>query len=139
MADVKQVAGDLYDAVSSHDLDALMALVAEDIVEHEEGAPGMPGGKQGVRAGFAMWFEGFPDLTIDVDDLIAEGDRVVARAHFRGTHRGEFMGVPATGRKIDVEVIDILRVQDGLLVEHWGAMDSMVMLSQLGVAPEPPA
>ena len=70
------------------------------------------------------------DLTI-VDDLIAEGDKVFVRARMTGTHQGEFMGIPATGRTIDVGVADFIRFDNGLFVEHWGVMDTGALMQQL--------
>ena len=69
--------------------------------------------------------------------MIAEGGKVVIRQTWSGTHKGEFMGVPATGKRVSIAVIDIIRVADGRFVEHWGQLDMMGMMQQLGAIPAP--
>ncbi|MEY4544926.1 MAG: hypothetical protein RL685_1121 [Pseudomonadota bacterium] len=76
-----------------------------------------------------------PDVHFAIDDLIAEGDRVVFRVTVTGTHRGEMFGVPATGTAVAYTAIDILRFEDGLIVEHWGFGDSASLLRQIGGLP----
>ena len=76
-----------------------------------------------------------PDLHVSVEDMIAEGDKVVTRSLFRGTHRGDFQRMPASGKQIAVEVIDILRLENGKIVERWGQSDQLGMMQQLGMAP----
>lgn len=72
------------------------------------------------------------------EDVLASGDKVVARVHATGTHQGEFMGMPATGKSIDVQVIDIMRFgDDGLVHEHCGLLDALGMMQQLGAIPAP--
>jgi predicted ester cyclase len=82
--------------------------------------------------------EAFPDLHFTIEDLIAEGDRVVFRSTIRGTHRGAFQGIPPTGRRVTVGLIDIVRVEDGRFVEHWGGPDLFDLLRQLGATVSPP-
>lgn len=112
-------------------------LVAPDFIEHEELPPGIPVGREGAKVLFTQLRSAFPDFKAEIEDLIAEGDRVVVRMKWTGTHEGEFMGIPPTGRSISIEVIDIVRFEDGKFVEHWGIMDNMGMMQQLGVVPEP--
>jgi predicted ester cyclase len=77
---------------------------------------------------------------MDAEDVLVSGDKVVARARATGTHRGEFMGMPATGKRIDVQLIDIIRFgEDGLAIEHWGVFDALTMMQQLGAIPAPAA
>ena len=125
----------LYELINAGDIDAFGELLADDFVEHEE----LPGGnptKQGVADFFRMQIAAFPDLTMTPLDVIDGGDKVVARVRFTGTHRGEFMGIPPTGRSVDVQLIDIIRcADDGLAHEHWGVFDAMAMMQQLGAAP----
>ena len=110
-------------------------VMAADFVEHEELPPGLPGGLEGVKVLTAQLREAFPDFKAVIEDLVAEGDRVVSRMVWTGTQKGEFMGIPPTGKSISVEVIDIVRVGGGKFVEHWGIMDNMTMMQQLGVMP----
>jgi steroid delta-isomerase-like uncharacterized protein len=112
-------------------------FVASDFVEHEELPPGLPGGREGVIQLTTMLRSAFPDLKATVDDVIAEGDKVVIRQTWSGTHKGEFMGIPPTGKKVSFGVIDIIRVAGGKMVEHWGQMDAMGMMQQLGAIPAP--
>jgi steroid delta-isomerase-like uncharacterized protein len=129
----------LYDAISSGAIDGFAEGVAEDFVEHEVG-PGMPPTKAGTKEFFQMLLAGYPDVVFQVEDVVSSGDKVVARGRFAGTHSGTFMGIPATGKSIDVQAIDIVRFEDdGLVHEHWGVTDVMTMMQQLGVVPAPPA
>jgi steroid delta-isomerase-like uncharacterized protein len=130
----------LYDRLNAGDVDGFGELLAADFVEHEE-TPGLAPTKDGVKAFFRMYIAAFPDLHMDAEDVLASGDRAVARVRATGTNRGEFMGMPATGKSIDVQLIDIMRFgDDGLVHEHWGVLDAMAMMQQLGVVPEgPPA
>ena len=122
----------LYDLINAHDIDAFGEFLADDFVEHEE----LPGGdptREGVKDFFRMQIAAFPDLAMTPQDVIDGGDKVVARVRFTGTHEGEFMGMPATGRTVDVQLIDIMRfADDGLVHEHWGVFDAMAMMQQLG-------
>ncbi len=112
-------------------------LLAPDFVEREELPPGMPAGREGVKQLTAMFHRAFPDFKVTLDDMIAEGDKVVVRSTWSGTHKGEFMGIPPTSKKVSFGVIDIIRMAGGKAVEHWGQMDSMGMMQQLGVVPAP--
>ena len=129
-----------YALISAGDIEGFGALLADDFVEHEE-TPGLAPTKDGVLEFFRMYRAAFPDLRMDPEDVLASGGKVVARVRATGTHQGEFMGMPPTGKSIDVQLIDILRFDDdGLAREHWGVVDLMAMMQQLGVVPEgPPA
>jgi steroid delta-isomerase-like uncharacterized protein len=134
MSDLHSLAHDIYGLISKHDLDGFLDLVADDMIEHEElPFPDSPKGKAGVGALFQSMFDAFPDFEMIVEDTIVEGDKVVIRVTARGTHRGEFMGIPPTGNRIEVPLIDISRIRDGKIAEHWGVMDGGVMMQQLGV------
>ena len=112
-------------------------LFAPDFVEHEELPPGIPAGSEGVKQLSTMFRSAFPDFKATIDDIIAEGDKVVVRGTWSGTHKGEFMGIPPTGKSVSFGVIDIVRIAGGKFVEYWGQMDSMGMMQQLGVIPGP--
>jgi steroid delta-isomerase-like uncharacterized protein len=125
-----------YDEVLSNgDLDRISEICAEDVVDHEA-PPGMPQGIEGVKAFVQMIRGGFPDLRATVEDALTEGDRTAARVKFTGTHDGEYMGIPASGRRIEIETIDIIRVADGKCVEHWGITDNMSLMQQIGAIPQ---
>jgi len=112
-------------------------LFAPDFVEHEELPPGIPAGSEGVKQMSTMFRSAFPDFKATIDDMIAEGDRVVLRSTWSGTHKGEFMGIAPTSKRVSFGVIDIVRIAGGKFVEHWGQMDSMGMMQQLGGIPAP--
>jgi predicted ester cyclase len=83
---------------------------------------------------FRGFFAAFPDLRMSAEDVLVDGDKAVARVRATGTHQGDFLGIPPTGRTIDVQLIDIIRFgDDGLAREHWGVFDTMAMMQQLGV------
>ena len=84
-----------------------------------------------------MFRGAFPDSHFTVEDMVAEGDKVVTRKTFHGTHEGEFMGIPPSGRSVSMGLIDIVRISEGRVVEHWSEGDSLGMMQQLGVIPRP--
>ena len=128
----------VYDLINAGDIEGFGDMLADDLVEHEE-TPGLAPTREGVMDFFRMSRAAFPDMRMDVEDVVAAGDKVVARARLTGTHHGEFMGMPATGKHVDVQLIDIMRFgDDGLAHEHWGVMDALAMMQQLGVVPEAP-
>jgi steroid delta-isomerase-like uncharacterized protein len=128
----------LYEAINAGELEGFADVMADDFTDHEE-IPGFAGTKEGVLAFFNALRSAFPDMRMDPEDVIAGGDKVVARVRMTATHQGEFMGMPATGRSIDVQMIDIIRFgDDGRAHEHWGVMDQMAMMQQLGAIPEEP-
>jgi len=129
-----------YELLNAGDVDGFGDLLSDDFVEHEE-TPGLAPTKDGVKAFFRMYLAAFPDLRMDPVDVLPSGDKVVARVKATGTNTGEFMGMPATGKSVDVQLIDIMRFgDDGLVHEHWGVFDAMAMMQQLGVTPAgPPA
>ena len=112
-------------------------IFAPDFIEREQLPPGIPNGREGVKVLTTMLRSAFPDFKATIDDILAEGDKVVIRMTWSGTHKGEFMGVPATGKRVSFGVIDIIRTTNGKLVEHWGQMDSMSLMQQLGAIPAP--
>ena len=99
--------------------------------------PGTPGGLAGAKQTIGMYLTAFPDLHFAVEDMIADGDKLVARLTVRGTQQGAFMGIPPTGKHVTVTAIDISRMAGGKSVEHWIEMDTLGMMQQLGVIPAP--
>ena len=123
---------------NQHNMAAFEQYLAPNVVDHSA-PPGAPTGIAGVKQFFAMFVAAFPDLHETVDDIVAEGDKVVTRNTLRGTHTGAFLGIPPTGKPISVQTIDITRVVGGKLVEHWGQLDMLGLMQQLGAAPTPAA
>ena len=130
----------LYDLINAGDIDGFGRLLADDFVERDE-IPGLPPTKEGVVQYFRLLLAAFPDMKMDVQDSFASGDKAVARLRVSGTHKGEFMGIPATGNLVSMNLIDITRFgDDGLAREHWGVADQLALMQQLGVIPAgPPA
>ena len=121
---------------NEQNLDAIDELVAADQVDHSL-PPGLPPGREGAKAFVGMYLSAFPDTRMTIEDIVAEGDRVVTRWSATGTHTGELMGIPATGKQVTVTGLDINRYSGGKSVEHWGQFDQMGMMQQLGVVPAP--
>jgi predicted ester cyclase len=114
-------------------LELIDDLIAEDLVDHVELA-GLEGtGRARYRASIEVIRAAFPDYQNPLDLVLADGTFAVSYGRSTGTHRGEFMGVSPTGRSIDVPTFGILRFANGQAVERWGAMDSLLMLQQLGL------
>ena len=125
------------EVVNKKNLGVMDELMAQDYIEHDEMPPGMPTGREGMKQMLGMFFSAFPDLHSTTEEVIAEGDMVVGRHTTTGTHSGEFMGIPATGKKISIQEVHIVRIVNGKAVEHWGAVDQMAMMMQLGVIQAP--
>jgi steroid delta-isomerase-like uncharacterized protein len=111
-------------------------IYAPDFVEHYE-QPGVPPTREGFKQ-FAMAYRSaFPDLHYTVEDAIEAGDKIVHRLTASGTMKGDFLGMPATGRRATWSEIHIGRVADGRLIEHWGLVDQLGLFVQLGIVPAP--
>jgi steroid delta-isomerase-like uncharacterized protein len=122
----------IYDLLNASDIDGFGELLAEGFIEHEA-LPGLAPTKDGVMELFRAYLAAFPDLRMDAVEIIASGDKAVARVKASGTQNGEFMGMPPSGKAIEVQLIDIMRFDDaGLVCEHWGVIDMLSMLQQLG-------
>ena len=124
------------EVINAGNLDRADAFIAVNMIEHEE-FPGIGPGLAGFKQVIGMFRAAFPDMTFTAEDTIAEGDHVVARFTMRGTHRGELMGIPATGKSVKINGIDIARISGGKISEHWGQMDTMGLMQQLGAIPTP--
>jgi steroid delta-isomerase-like uncharacterized protein len=123
------------EAQTRHNLAAVEEYLSADFVDHSA-PPGLPPDREGVKMQFGMFLAALPDLQAIIHDQVADDDKVVTRKTLRGTHHGSLFGVPPTGKMISIEVIDILRVRDGRLSEHWNQVDLLGVLRQLGALPE---
>lgn len=121
------------EVVSEGRVDVIPELVAEDFVEHET-MPGAPEGREAVGWFVTAFRSGVPDVSVAVDDLLVDGDTLVARSTWSGTHDGELFGMPATGKRFAMNVIDIVRFEGDRAVEHWGVSDVAGMMQQVGLA-----
>ena len=99
--------------------------------------PGIPADREGGKVFLFGFLNAFPECRFTIDDMIAEGDRVVTKKTFRGTHEGEFAGIPPTGKTVELQFVDIMRVRNGRIVEHWNCIDQLSFMQQLGVIPAP--
>ena len=115
-------------------VDLIDELLDPNMVEHSP-VPGQEPGLDGFKKLVTMFRAAFPDLRSTVEDMIAEGDKVVGRMTTTGTHQGEFMGIPPTNKRFTMTEIHIVRMANGKAVEHWGIADDMGMMQQLGVIP----
>jgi steroid delta-isomerase-like uncharacterized protein len=113
---------------------AIDEFFAPNIVVHTA-PPGTPGGLEGAKQNLTMYLTAFPDLHLTVEDMIAEGDKVVARLTVRGTHQGELRSIPPTGKQVTVTAIDLYRIAGGKFVEYRGNADDLGVLQQLGLIP----
>jgi predicted ester cyclase len=116
------------------DEQALLDRIHPDIVDHSR-PPGVVPGREGVRQQFDGFRAAFSGFEAEILAQVAEGDLVVTRKVFRGRHDGAFQGIEPTGREVEIHVIDIVRVADGQIVEHWNCVDRLGLLAQLGAFP----
>jgi steroid delta-isomerase-like uncharacterized protein len=119
------------DALNAGDAERLLAVVAPDIVIHYAELPEPLHGRETWRHGFELMRRAFPDLEAQIEDLVAAGDRVAVRVTFRGTHAGEFQGIPATGRTIRYVSHEFYRLEDGQVAEEWICSDLASLYRQL--------
>ena len=125
-----------YQLLSEGDVDGFAELLADDFVEHDE-MPDLPPTKDGVLELFRMYLAAFPDLHMEPVEILPSGNKTIARVTTSGTQTGEFMGMPPSGRRVEVQMIDIMEFDhDGLVCGHWGVIDMLSMLQQLGAIPE---
>jgi steroid delta-isomerase-like uncharacterized protein len=119
-------------------LDAADEIYAPGYVGHDPSNPEDVWGPEAAKQAAADYRRAFPDLRVTVEDLIAEGDKVVARLRFRGTHLGELEGIAPTGRRVDCTGIVVSRMEGGKIAEDWANFDDLGLMRQLGAIPLPP-
>ena len=112
-------------------------LMTPDFVEHEELPPGFSPDAEGVKAFFSLLHTAFPDLQADIEETVAQDDKVVFRMTWHGTQTGPFLGMPSSGQRVTFEVFDMARVAGGKIAEHWGLANNLKLLQQLGAVPAP--
>jgi len=133
----KAIVGRFVEEVQNrHDIGALEKLFSPDYVDHS-GISTLPPTLDGTKQFFTLLFTAFPDIRVTINDQVAEGDKVVTRKTFQGTHQDEFMGIPPTEKTISVDVIDIFRITGGKILEHWAVADMLGLMQQLGVISPP--
>ena len=122
--------------INKQNLAAADELVAENFVELDP-LPGQAQGREGLKQILAMFFAAFPDLHWTVEEDAAEGEKLWSRFTWRGTHRGDFLGVPATGNQVEVNGVVIDRIVEGKMVDSRILMNELSLMQQLGVIPPP--
>lgn len=121
----------LFEAVTTKKVDLVDELMIADYRDNDA-YPGQPQGREGYKQIFAYLLSAFPDTQLTIEDIIAEGNKVVIRSTWTGTHQGEFMGIPATGKQVSTTAINIYRIENGKLVEEWsGTRSSPDMMKEL--------
>jgi steroid delta-isomerase-like uncharacterized protein len=123
-----------FEAIDTKKVDIVDEFVAPNFIEHSP-FPGTSPDRDGTKQAFNITLTAFPDTYHTVDDLIAEADTVAARITGYGTHTGEFLGIPPTGKQVAMTGIAIWRIADGKIVEHWAEIDALGLLHQLGAVP----
>jgi predicted ester cyclase len=127
------------EVLSQGRIEVVDEIFAPDFKEHGTPPPGIPAGRDGVKAIASALRKGFPDLAYRVDLQIAEGDYVAGYVTVSGTHKGEVFGMPATGKRAEWTESHIVKIVNGKITDHWGVLDQLGMLRQLGLAPTPEA
>ena len=131
----KQICRDYFKAFLARDAAWMEKHVAKTFVRHDPGLDFEVRGPQGVLQLHDVLMPAFPDMKLDLEDLIAEGEKVLVRLLIRATHTGPLGTMGATGKPIRVAVLDLFQIRDGVLIEHWAQLDNLGMLKQLGALP----
>ena len=117
-------------------MDRAEELVAADYLDHAA-LPGQAPGLAGAKQQWATYLAGIPDLRVTIQELVAEADKVAVRRSYAGTHQGELLGVPPTGKQVRIGGISIFRLAEGKIAEQWEQLDRLALLQQLGALPTP--
>ena len=121
------------DVMENGNLALIDEMATESYVDHEEGLPGQPAGKEGVKFFVTTMRSAFPDIKVkEIAPSMSAGNMEAGHVVLTGTHRGEFAGIPATGRSVEFDCTDIIRVEEGRVAEHWGTTDNMALMQQIG-------
>jgi len=121
---------------NNHSIDAIESIFSSEFIDRMDTYGGLFQGIDGLKKGYAAAFQAFPDLKAIVCQMIAEEDKVVLHKTVMGTHRGEFRGIPATGKKVEYQSIYIFRIENNKISEYWGLQDELKLQQQLGVVAE---
>ena len=129
----KQLCRDYFKAFLAGDTAWMERHIAADFVRHDPGLPFEVRGPAGVKQLHDVLMPAFPDMQLPLQDFVAEGEKVLVRLRVQATHSGPFGDLAATGRSVDIAVLDLFQIRDGVLVEHWALLDNLSMMKQLGV------
>jgi steroid delta-isomerase-like uncharacterized protein len=128
----QELAETFVEMLNTHDPDLVDQFVAEDYINHNAF---VGDGREANRQFWHAFFAALPDVSASMEDLVIAGDRVVGRFIYRGTHKGDFMGIPASGSAVEMRSIDIWRIEDGMFVEHWDELNTLQVFQQMGALP----
>jgi predicted ester cyclase len=128
----KQLCRDYFEAFLKRDWDWMQRHIAPDFVRHDPGLPFEVRGPAGVAQLHDALLPAFPDMVLPLEDFVAEGEKVLVRLRVQATHSGPFGEMAATGRRIDIGVLELFQIRDGVLIEHSALLDNLGMLRQLG-------
>jgi steroid delta-isomerase-like uncharacterized protein len=135
MADYKTMAQRWFTEVMNEGNEEVIdELCADNFVDHDP-LPGTSPDRQGIHDFVKQVRAAFPDIEMTADEILVEGDQLAVRSTMRGTHQGEFMGIPASGKKVEVSNYDFVRFENDQVVEHWGTIDSAALMEQIGAVP----
>jgi steroid delta-isomerase-like uncharacterized protein len=126
-----------YEAWNDADFEVLKEIIAADAESHSPFGPDVPPGPEGEQQEIDLYHSGFSDAKIDVEDVVASGDKVAVRWTGTGTHDGEFMGIEPTDREVEVVGFSVSQLEDGKIIESWGLFDAFGLMQQLGVVEVP--
>lgn len=119
--------------IEGGNLDLIDELTVDDFVDHEQALPGQPPGKDGVRFFVSAVRAAFPDIKVKtIEPTLADGNLEACHVIMTGTHSGDMAGVPATGKSVEFDGTDIIRVEDGKVAEHWGTTNNLSLMQQIG-------
>jgi steroid delta-isomerase-like uncharacterized protein len=118
---------------NGHSIEALESIYSRNFIDHMNSFDGLFQGIEGLKMGYVEMLKAFPDFRVIIHDQIAEGDKVVTYKTVMGTHREEFRGIPATGKKVEYQSIYIFRIENNKISEYWGLQDELKLMQQLGV------
>jgi steroid delta-isomerase-like uncharacterized protein len=135
MADYKALAQRWFTEVMNEGkLEVIDELCSQDFVDHNP-LPGTSPDFAGLKDFVTQVRSAFPDIETTAEDILVEGDRLAVRSTIRGTHKGDFMGIPASGKKVEVSNYDFVRFENDQAAEHWGTIDSAALMEQIGATP----
>jgi steroid delta-isomerase-like uncharacterized protein len=135
MADYKALAQRWFTEVMNEGkLEVIDEICSQDFVDHNP-LPGTSPDFAGLKDFVTQVRSAFPDIETTAEDILVEGDRLAVRSTIRGTHKGDFMGIPASGKKVEVSNYDFVRFENDQAAEHWGTIDSAALMEQIGATP----
>ena len=132
----KQLCREYFDAFLKRDTEWMERHIAPTFVRHDPGLPFEVRGPEGVAQLHDALMPAFPDMELPLEDFVAEGEKVLVRLTIHATHTGDFGELAATGKRIEVSVLDLFQIRDGVLIEHWALLDNLGMMRQLGALPD---